>query len=71
MSFTQQEAIKLQKYLNEKFGNKGFVLKPRPKADDSVELLLDGEFLGTVYKDGEEGDISYDINISILDIDIN
>lgn len=62
---------KLEKYLQDKFGNKNITLKTRPKADDSVEFLLDGEYMGTVYKDEEDGDVSYCINISVLSIDLD
>ena len=40
------------------------------KTGDSVEVLLKGEFLGVIYKDEDEGEISYDFNMAILDIDI-
>ena len=71
MSLTPTEAQKLEKYLQQKFNNKGITLKPRTKADDSVEFLVDGEFMGTVYKDEEDGDVSYMINISVLSIDLD
>jgi hypothetical protein len=45
-------------------------LRARERAEDSVEVLLKGEFIGTVYKDTEDGDISYDFNMAILDIDL-
>ena len=70
MTFTPQEASRLQAYLQGKFGNNNILLRARERADDSVEVLLDGEFIGTVYKDDEEGEISYDFNMAILDIDL-
>jgi len=45
-------------------------LKLRPTATDSAELLIKGEFIGLVYKNVEEGETSYDLNISILEEDI-
>ncbi len=53
-----------------KFGNKNLTLRTRERAADSLEVLLSGEFIGTIYKDAEDGDISYDFNMAILDIDI-
>lgn len=70
MSFTNQDAAKLQQYLQKKFSNPGLTLRTRAKADDSVEVLLDGEFLGVIYKDIEDGETSYDFNMAILDIDV-
>ena len=67
---TSQEIAKLQAYLQEKFQNKGITLKSR-KVADSLEVMINGEFLGTLYKDEEDGETSYDFNMAILDIDLN
>ncbi len=64
------EIQKVQKYLQQKFGQPDLILRMR-KTGDSVEVLLKGEFLGVLYKDEDEGEISYDFNMAILDIDLN
>jgi hypothetical protein len=33
-------------------------------------VILNGEFLGLVYKDEDEGEISFDFNMAILSIDL-
>ena len=53
-----------------KFGNHGLTLRARPTAD-SVEVLLNSEFLGVIYKDEDDGEVSYDFNMAILGIDVN
>ena len=65
-----EEVSRLQAYLENKFGNKGFALKMREKAKDSAEVLLNGEFIGLIYKDDEDGDLSYDFNMAILEEDL-
>lgn len=65
-----EEVSKLQAYMQNKFGMKGIALKMREKASDSVEVILNGEFIGIIYKNHEEGETSYDFNMSILDIDL-
>lgn len=65
-----EEVSRLQTYLQGKFKNTGFALKIREKVTDSVEVLLDGEFLGVIYKDDEDGDISFDFNMAILEFDL-
>ena len=65
------EIIKLQKYLQMKFGNDQIDVRPRPKQDDSVELYLGDEFIGLIYVDEDEGEKSYMVQISILDIDLD
>ncbi len=70
MIFTAQESEKLQKYLQTTFGNKGLTVRARAQAKDSVEVLLNGEFIGVLYKDEDEGETSYDFNMAILEMDL-
>lgn len=71
MSEIQPEDLsKLQAYFEKRFKCKGFAMRMRDKAKDSAEVLLDGEFIGVVYKDEEEGDLSFDYNMAILDVDL-
>ena len=70
MAFDRSEVIKLEGYLKRKFGNHGISLRARP-AGDSVEVLLNGEFMGVIYKDEDDGEVSYDFNMAILGIDVN
>jgi hypothetical protein len=60
----------LQRYLQTKFKNDGFALKMRDRAKDSVEVILNGEFIGVIYKDEEDGETSYDFNMAILNEDL-
>ncbi len=62
-----EEVSRLQAYLQNKFKNTGFALKMREKAVDSAEVLLDGEFIGLVYKD-EDGDFNFDMAILEMDL---
>jgi len=64
------ELARVQKYLQNKFGNQNIRLRERMQSDGSVEVYLGEEFIGVIYKDEEEGDISYDFNMSILEIDL-
>lgn len=69
-AFNPEEVSRLQAYLNSKFKNNNIALKMREKAKDSVEVILNGEFIGTIYKDEDDGETSYDLNMAILDIDL-
>ena len=66
----KSEITRLQAYLQQKFGNKKISLNERKEAKDSVEVSLDGEFIGVIYRDEDEGEISYDFNMAILEIDL-
>ncbi len=65
----EQEMLKVQGYLQAKLGNTDLVLK-KGDAADCYELYAGSEFLGTIYRDDEEGEVSYDLNISILAMDL-
>lgn len=70
MEITPDELIRIQAYLRSKFGHEGLAVRPRPQTPDSIEVILNGEFIGIVYKDEDEGETSYDFNMAILDIDL-
>lgn len=71
MSVIQAEEVsRLQTYMQDLFKSTGFALKMREKATDSVEVLLNGEFIGLIYKDEEDGETSYNFSMAILDMDL-
>ena len=68
---TRTEMLRLRKYLNDKFESTKFTLeKPSTKDEDSVEVQYDGEFIGVIYKDEDEGEISYAFQMAILEMDL-
>lgn len=67
---TAQEIARLQKYLRSMFDNNRIVLARRKEADDSVEVKLADEFIGVIYRDDDEGEISYAMHITIIDEDL-
>ncbi|MBU6475717.1 MAG: DUF3126 family protein [Alphaproteobacteria bacterium] len=69
-TFSKPEADRLQKYLQDKFSNPKIALVARKEAKDSAEVTLGGEFIGVVYKDEDEGEVSYDFNMAILAMDL-
>ena len=62
------ELTKLENYLVNHFGA-DFELK-LSKAKDSAEVYVNGEFMATIYKDEDDGEVSYTFTMSILDIDL-
>ena len=64
------EIAKLTKFFREKFNNPSLVVKLRPQKKDSGEVYLRDEFLGVVYKDEEDGELSYNFSMAILDFDL-
>ena len=70
MSFTPDEMMQLKDYLEKKLKSSGLTVMKREKTDDSIEVMVDGEFIGVIYKIIDEGETSYDFNMAILDIDL-
>jgi len=70
MDITPDELIKIQAYMRSKFDNEGIAVRPRSQTGDSIEVLINGEFIGLVYKDEDDGETSYDFNMGILSIDL-
>ena len=66
-----QEIRKLEAYIKRLFGNAKLRVVPRPKKDDSAEVYIGDEFIGVIYRDDEEGDLSYNFTMAILDIDLD
>ena len=67
---TDEEQARVQRYLRAKFGNTEITLRERPQADGSVEVYIGEEFIGIIYRDNEEGEVSYGFQMAILDIDL-
>ncbi len=64
------EIARVQEYLRKKFNNSQIALDMGSNRNDSIEVKLGSEFIGVIYKDMEDGETSYNFNMSILDIDL-
>ena len=68
----REEINKLQIYLRNTFKNNNISIVPRDdKSEDSAEFQINNEFFGIVFKDTEEGDTTYHLEISIIEEDLN
>jgi len=65
-----QEARQIQAYLQETLGNTKLRVKLRSNAADSAEFLLGNEFLGVIYRDEDEGEVSFQLSMAILPEDL-
>ena len=70
MPLKPEEIRKLEAYFKRTFENPKLEVRARPRKDDSCELYLGDEFLGIIFKDEEEGELSYNFSMAILDIDL-
>ena len=66
----RKETEMLQVYLRDKFKSDVIRVVERPTKDDSMEVYVGDEFMGVIFRDDDEGEISYSFNMAILDIDL-
>ena len=62
---------KIQNYLRVTLGSKNLKVEGRENKIDSADVTVNGEFLGVIFEDKEDGDTCYHFNMTILDIDLN
>lgn len=67
---TPNEISRLQEYLRRAFDNNRITIDIPKKPDHPVEVRVGDEFMGTLYRDEDEGEISYALQISILEDDL-
>ncbi len=65
-----QEMVRVQAYLRKVFGTKTLSVRARPKKDDSAEVFVGDEFIGILFREEEEGELSYQFQMAILEIDL-
>ena len=65
------EIRKLDAYFKRLFQTPELEVRARPRKDDSAELYKNDEFLGVIYRDEDEGELSYNFSMAILDIDLD
>ena len=71
MQLTAEEMEKIQTYLQQLFWNPEINLPAGTGRDAPAEVYVGKEFIGVVYKNSDDGEISYDWNMSILQEDID
>lgn len=66
-----KEIGQLEAYLKRTFQLDNIELRQRPKADDSAEVYIGDEFIGLMFRDDEDGELSYNFSMAILDFDLD
>jgi hypothetical protein len=65
-----KEVAKVQAYLRKTFGTPSLEIRPRPKKTDSAEVFVNGEFIAVLFREEEDGEVSYQFQMAILDLDL-
>ena len=61
---------KIQNYMRLTLGSKNIKVEGRENKLDSADVTLNGEFIGVIFEDNEDGETCYHFNMTILDIDL-
>lgn len=69
-TITADDITKVQSHLRKTFGCDDVILKPRSRAKDSAEVYVKEEFIGLVYRDEDEGELSFLFEMAILAEDL-
>jgi hypothetical protein len=64
------EIRKLEAYLKQTFKGVDLSVRGMPRKADSAEVYVNNEFVGLISKDTDEGELSYHLTMTILDIDL-
>jgi hypothetical protein len=66
----KRELDRVQSYMRKLFQNQTIRVVARPRKDDSAEVYLGEEFVGVLFRDDEDDDLSYNFQMAILETDL-
>lgn len=66
----KDELARVEAYLQKTFGTKSLEVRARPKKDDSAEVYIGDDFVAVLFREEEDGEVSYQFQMAILDIDL-
>lgn len=66
----REEIVRLEAYLRRLFQLETIEVRQRPSKDDSAEVYIGDEFIGVMFRDDDDGDLSYQFQMAILDFDL-
>ena len=67
---TKEELARVQAYLRKTFGTASLEVRAQPKKKDMAEVFVGGEFVATLYRIEEEGEVEYQMQMAILEMDL-
>lgn len=66
----KEEIANLQKFMQKRFDLPSITVRARPRKDDSAEVYIGDEFIGVLFRDDEDEDLSWSFSMAILEFDI-
>ena len=65
-----REIQRVEDYFQRTFRLPEMRVMQRPKKEDSAEVYIGDEFIGVLFRDDEDGELSYSFQMAILDFDL-
>jgi Protein of unknown function (DUF3126) len=67
---TPSEIARVETYLRATFANARIKVVPPTKRNAPIEIMIGEEFIGVLHRDEDEGEVSYSVNMTILEEDL-
>ncbi len=67
---TPNEIARVQDYLRRLFTNERIMIDPPTRRGGPVEVRIADEFVGVLHRDEDEGEVSYALQMAILESDL-
>ncbi len=67
----KQDLPKLQAYLRKRFNTPSLKVVMPPKKTDMAEVFIGEDMIATLTLDDEDGEVCYQLQMAILDIDLD
>ncbi len=67
---TPTDIARVETYLRRTLGNPRIGIAAPKRKGATVEVTLDGEFIGTLHRDEDDGEVSYALHVTILEEDL-
>lgn len=66
----KKDVPRLERYLRKMFRTQELKIVPHPKKKDMAEVFIGEDFLAPLYREEEDGEVSWQLQMAILDIDL-
>jgi len=69
----KEEMARVQAFLRKRLGNEKIEVRARPKKTDSAEVYIgqrDEDFIAVLYREEEDGEVSYQFQMAIIELDL-
>ena len=67
----KEDVARLERYLRKLFRTDAVRVVMHQKKTDMAELFIGEEFIAPLYREEEDGEVSYQLQMAILDIDLD